>query len=343
MEEAERERQEQLRLDRSAVRITRFFRDILAKQTYTRMARGEFHKNLFMRLQGKPATEGFKELSHANLARLRAMVAHRGGGLDASEKRLIDRLTTEKLFLVHHSTNDGLIQPDSRGKDALTLYSREKLIRKKLVFPANNTTPMDIRNLKDDDFVFFSVVLYPTAKERSRFGTHAYVMEVDDHFFRDRKVFMTAGDYAAQPHSIAMHSGSSQVIRATLAELHLPPPAAADLQMLTAAYGSALIDCFFNYEVPLASALQHHCFMGGDILPGIAFLVILFRRLIIECLSAYSGSPMMKHNMTAILQRVAQPELSVMMLNALINSVVNPIIKVPRFVMSESASRVQFS
>ena len=343
MEAEAAHRREMVEQNEAAGVLVRGFRNMMGKRVYDRMIKGTIHQELETRFETLPPIEAFRTISRNNLKRLRSLVMTRGKTLDPREAKILDSMVTGKIFLVHHSTHSGLVKPNQRGNDAISLYSREKLIDKEILFRKTNTTPVDILCLKDDDFVFFSVVTYPTAKERSRFGTNAYVVEVDDSFFRNRHVFMTAGDYAAEQNKIKMKSRSAQVIEAYFRDMGIPKPNVGQMMKIKKIYGDCLYNCFQNYEVPLTEAMQHHCFMEGDILPGLAFMVILFRRLILEALSEYGGEdPAMKGILANICERLAQPELSPAMLNALINSVVNPLIKVPRLVIMEGAQKVDF-
>ena len=315
----------------SAQVITSTFREWLARESYARMMTGALHGPL--QAKGKDGITAFREVSRQNLSRLRALVSRKGQPMADIDRSLFERITTGKWYLTHHSDNPDLL-PTGRGGQAVSrLLSRVNLMKRGIAFPTENTQDIDLHNLRDDDFVFLSISPEATAKAQSRFGSHVYVAEVDADFFSRFHVFMTADDYAISDDQFWFKTETNAIPRAA----GIP---ASDFEVVGDAYKACVYDHLFDFQDPLTRAMPHHCLMEGDVLPGIAFIVILFRRLLAGALQFPMGMPpATRKSLQKIRQALNGGTLSPEMLNALVNGIVRPIVKVPKYLISTEVSK----
>ncbi len=100
--------------------------------------------------------------------------------LNLKERRFFQRFLKQDFYLTH-ATNANLLS----ASGDLNIYSRKRLMEKRVLFPADNSSDMDVRGLGNDDYVFFSLeVGVPLSKTDSRFGTTLHKINFSQENFR---------------------------------------------------------------------------------------------------------------------------------------------------------------
>jgi hypothetical protein len=168
------------------------------------------------------------------------------------------------------------------------------------------------------------------SKTRSKLGESKYIKEVDINFFDKSSACATIDDYAATneyTNEIGAIMIGGHFIRKAFNDpinsdfnLFLKKIFTSDYLWYSSAYENL-------NEIPkiLHDNIKFHLFMKSDILMGLAFIIIF-------CLRFMNSTP----NMPFIFQRFKNDCLvsnSLPKLEALLNGIVRPIIKVPRFVI----------
>ncbi|WP_198359342.1 hypothetical protein [Burkholderia ubonensis] len=101
--------------------------------------------------------------------------------LSDDEIKFLNVFLNQKFYATHTT-----LAPVKNESGVLSLYSREKLIERGIIFNENNSPPEDIKILGNDDFVFFSLEVGDTPKKpSSRFGGVTYRVNFDEAVFRD--------------------------------------------------------------------------------------------------------------------------------------------------------------
>jgi hypothetical protein len=120
-------------------------------------------------------------LSSINLSALRKRLAP----LDVPERRFLERFLKQD-FVATHFTNASLDQPSKSGENLLSVFSRDKLIAREIGFNQTNTTEGDLSQKGDSDYVFFALeCTAQPSKSSSRFGAQVYRVPFDSSVFQD--------------------------------------------------------------------------------------------------------------------------------------------------------------
>ena len=153
--------------------IVRAFRNHIAKSAYSHMTEtGEI-----WRADPKGGRAVITSLSRKNIDALRENL----GDLTSSEKEFMKVLLAQKFFATHATQS----LPED-AVDPIALFSRKKLVERKIPFAEQNTWKEDIKKTGCDDFVHFALEIGDAPKKpASRFGPTMYRVNFDEAVFRD--------------------------------------------------------------------------------------------------------------------------------------------------------------
>lgn len=161
--------------DAAARVITEFMRKSISDNAYNYMfTSGTSWKDISEKYQEK-GLELMRRISKENISNLRNELK----SLDNDEKSFLDSILTVKLRATHAS-DANLVNENG----ILGIYSRKLLIKKDIPFPEEHSTSKDIKNLSNDDFVFFSLEPGEDFKKpSSRFGSSIYSIDINKPVF----------------------------------------------------------------------------------------------------------------------------------------------------------------
>ncbi|AOJ05590.1 MULTISPECIES: hypothetical protein [Burkholderia] len=160
--------------DVASRQIVNAFRQFITGKSHGRMIEsGEIWKDV----PAQNARDHVRDLSKANLRGLYREL----GALSGQEKQFVERFLATPFFATHSTA-----APVKSGNDTVSLFSRQKLIDRHIIFNQANSPQEDIKLLGNDDFVFFSLEAGADPKKpSSRFGGTTYRFDFDDPHFRD--------------------------------------------------------------------------------------------------------------------------------------------------------------
>ena len=310
--------------DKAAKIITSAFRELIAKKGYKRMASGSSHRA--MKLGN---IKEFREISHNNLANLRRIFFSDVGHLNDNETKIFERIVNIPLAIIHFSPED---LRDEKNKDVVKIFSRELLEKKGIKFDITHSHPIDLESLADDDFVFFSLISSVSFRRPgSRFGAFRHFCEVDDNFFRSHRVVVTIDDYAF----INPVSQLPKILVDDSLFLQLIPQCFRPTWSKIRAHFKRLLTSELSI-MNLGFSIRYHLFMEGDILPGLALLVLLMRRLLLRVL--WEMEPELEKEqkeVVTVLKKNLELQLTDEYINLLLNFTIRPIVKIPRFLITD--------
>ena len=328
-------------VDHQAKILTDFIRESIAKSAYTKMINGSYYSSIQSSIRPKSAIDTFRTRSCENLNSLRKLIYSIDGAFKTLEYELFLRITNENKYMIHFSDNPNLLMKCSNSHESFVrLLSRDKLKAQKMQFSRDNTTSSDISLFNTTAFVFFSLAIEEISKTKSRFGSHAYSVNIKPCFFEKNRVFMTLGDSGMLRTDFDLIRGDlKRVYRAfeslstNMADLQEDDENKENLQLYVNYYFGRTMD-------QLHEALSHHFLMGGDILPGLALITILFKRLVEKALVHATNynkvSQEFAQSFTKCIDSIDNDKL----LNALMTGFVSPICQVPCFVVSRDVRHI---
>lgn len=153
--------------DRAAKTITEAIRRGISEGAYKKMLdKGSLWKNHNFNNQ-----KDLINLSKANMRQLYRSL----GTLNQHESDFFARFTESRFFATHTTG-----APVENGQGIVSLFSRDKLIERGIIFNENNSPQEDRELLGNDDFVFFSLEVGETPKKpSSRFGGNMFKFDLD--------------------------------------------------------------------------------------------------------------------------------------------------------------------
>ncbi|WP_157655046.1 hypothetical protein [Burkholderia ubonensis] len=160
--------------DVASRQIVGAFRQFITGNSHSRMIeRGEIWKDV----SASTARDHVRDLSKTNLRELYRDL----GPLNDQEKQFVERFLVMP-FSATHST----AAPVKADSGTVSLFSRQKLIDRHIIFNQENSPQEDIKLLGNDDFVFLSLEAGSDPKKpSSRFGGVTYRFDFDDPHFRN--------------------------------------------------------------------------------------------------------------------------------------------------------------
>ena len=149
-------------------------------------------------LADRPGLKELKLLSEQNITRL----VNELGKLNENERAFLTEFYSLPLFATH-ATDAELPQEkhplDEQGEhgDVVRIFSRKNLQSRDLEFPVDHSQNHDIKALRNDDFIFFSVEIGTTPKKpESRFGRSMYRFNVEENHLLSNASWMSLNDMA---------------------------------------------------------------------------------------------------------------------------------------------------
>lgn len=160
--------------DVAARRIVNAFRRLTTDKSNCRMIeRGEIWNDVPL----SQAHHHLYDISKTNLRRLYKEL----GSLNDLERQFIEYFLAAPFFATHYT--DAPVKGDN---GTVSLFSRQKLVDRDIIFDKGHSTLGDILILGNDDFVFFSLEAGTTLKKTSsRFGGTVYRFNFNDSRFCD--------------------------------------------------------------------------------------------------------------------------------------------------------------
>ncbi len=160
-------------LDAASRTITKSIRRFIAEKPYQRMVEtGSLWKD-----HGLEGQADIKVISKNNIRGLYQSL----GVLSQDESDFLSRFLESKMFATHTTS-----APVENEKGIVSLFSREKLIDRGILFNTKNSPEEDISILGNDDFVFFSLEVGETPKKpSSRFGGEMFRFDFSKPSFTD--------------------------------------------------------------------------------------------------------------------------------------------------------------
>lgn len=110
------------------------------------------------------------------------------GSLTGDEELFLGVFKNAPFYAVHCTDSRSVLNK----KEELIIYSRKKLIEKNIFFNADNTQPIDLSLLSNDDYVFFSLEVGKQLKKNSsRFGSIFFKIPYSHPVFRNSSMVLT--------------------------------------------------------------------------------------------------------------------------------------------------------
>ncbi len=300
--------------NRTAARFTRGMRARAAEKVYAEMLQnGKIWKLCSELLVREGKINPNSHLSIAQLSSMNLSNLRRGlGKLTASESAFFDRFTRQKFFATHF-TNVNLERSSSRGS-TLTMFSRKKLLEKKMTFDRGHTNDRDYFYKNDHGFVFFSLECgpQPTGLD-SEYGKIAYRVPFDS------------------PAIMQLSWGSLDDLIAVMEK----EPGNLLFELSTSEEESAFRENCCRSSVMRAFHddidAYNDIFTGKDLIPGAALSIISQLRKLQHCLPN-QDSPSLSERLLA---RSTPEEI-----NGLLNSMYRPEIRVPAHFFSSDFKKL---
>lgn len=160
--------------DVASCQIVNAFRQFITGNSHRRMIeRGETWKDV----PTSTARNHVRDLSKTNLRELYRSL----GQLNDREKQFVESFLAMPFFATHSTA-----APVKGDSGTVSLFSRQKLIDRHIIFNQANSPQEDIKLLGNDDFVFLSLEAGADPKKpSSRFGGTTYRFDFNDPHFRN--------------------------------------------------------------------------------------------------------------------------------------------------------------